>query len=278
MNTLEDKILGSLYGFVIGDAMGATTEFMSKKQIKDIFGEVNEILGGGWLNLEKGEVTDDSQMTFCVMDALMNCADDKDRFRRMCKNNFIVWYYSNPKDIGGQCAKAIKHLIDGHDYAEVDLEALGNGSLMRAMPCAILKNHEMNLIQGRLTHHSYICDEFIFEYSLLLESLIYDIHVDVSNLAQIKKEPTGYIVNTLNNAKFILGHSRSFEDGMIEAVNDGGDADTIAAITGSLLGAKYGYSKIPKRWLEDIGNDTKKMLKKFYFFTKTCLQNKGYMI
>ena len=71
MSTLENKIAGAIYGFAIGDAMGATTEFMNHAQIKKQYGQVTDIIGGGWLNLEAGKVTDDTQMTICVMDALM---------------------------------------------------------------------------------------------------------------------------------------------------------------------------------------------------------------
>lgn len=34
MNNIKDRLKGSLYGFAIGDAMGATTEFMSATEIK----------------------------------------------------------------------------------------------------------------------------------------------------------------------------------------------------------------------------------------------------
>lgn len=61
MNTsLKDKVRGSLFGFAIGDAMGATTEFMSTKSIKLKYGMVDQIIGGGWLNLKAGKVTDDT--------------------------------------------------------------------------------------------------------------------------------------------------------------------------------------------------------------------------
>ena len=68
---LKDHIAGAVYGFAIGDSVGAITEFMSKDEIKSKYGEVTKQLGGGWLNLKPGEVTDDTQMMLCVMDALM---------------------------------------------------------------------------------------------------------------------------------------------------------------------------------------------------------------
>jgi len=44
------------------------------------------------------------------------------------------------------------------------------------------------------------------------------------------------------------------EEGIIQAVNMGGDADTLGAITGALFGALQGTFWIPKRWFDNIEN------------------------
>ena len=44
----------------------------------------------------------------------------------------------------------------------------------------------------------------------------------------------------------------NFEEALIEAVNLGGDADSIGAVCGQIAGAYYGYSAIPERWLSAI--------------------------
>lgn len=84
MENIQSKIKGALYGFAIGDAMGATTEFMSEIEIKEKYGEVRDIIGGGWLNLKPGEVTDDTQMTLCVCEAIEHAYysvfDDNEEF------------------------------------------------------------------------------------------------------------------------------------------------------------------------------------------------------
>jgi ADP-ribosylglycohydrolase len=43
-----------------------------------------------------------------------------------------------------------------------------------------------------------------------------------------------------------------FEDGVLLAVNHGGDCDSTAAIAGNLLGASLGVDVIPDRWLEQL--------------------------
>ncbi len=45
-----------------------------------------------------------------------------------------------------------------------------------------------------------------------------------------------------------LRHSTNFEGGILEAVNAGGDTDTVAAMVGSMIGARVGLSGIPERF------------------------------
>jgi len=43
-----------------------------------------------------------------------------------------------------------------------------------------------------------------------------------------------------------------FEDGLIAAVNLGGDADSIGAVFGQIAGAYYGVNAIPERWVSAV--------------------------
>ena len=65
-------------------------------------------------------------------------------------------------------------------------------------------------------------------------------------------DPTGFIVHTLKAVFQVIADGMSFEDGLINMVNRGGDADTTGAILGMILGALYGTSSIPKRWLKRL--------------------------
>jgi ADP-ribosylglycohydrolase len=49
----------------------------------------------------------------------------------------------------------------------------------------------------------------------------------------------------------------SFRDGVVLAVNLGGDTDTIGAMAGAIAGAYYGYSQIPQEWLDPLENGAK---------------------
>ena len=272
MNTKKrNKIAGAIYGFVIGDAMGATTEFMSDKQIMQMFGKVTDIIGGGWLNLKAGDVTDDTQMSICVIDAFMKSYEEKNNktFVKNCADNFVEWYKSGPKDVGGQCARGIRYYMQTGQYIYKDRNAMGNGSLMRAMPCAVLNEPFLNIEQGRITHNNQDCSQVILDYTRMiqnyLDGILYSYNI------KGPQEPSGYLWNTFNNAVY-WSNGISFEDAIINAVNHGGDADTIAAITGSLAGAKFGFDEIPQRWIDQLDDNVKITLEKFKNFAFTYLQ------
>ena len=68
---------------------------------------------------------------------------------------------------------------------------------------------------------------------------------------------SGWAVSTLNAALWAFENSKTFEEGMILAVNLGGDADTIGAVYGQIAGAWYGFEAIPRRWLDSIKDQSK---------------------
>ena len=70
-----------------------------------------------------------------------------------------------------------------------------------------------------------------------------------------KPKPTGYCLDSLRCAMQSIQRTDSFEDALVDAVNRGGDADTIGAITGGLAGAVYGASAIPLRWINALDNE-----------------------
>ncbi|HAG84620.1 MAG TPA: ADP-ribosylglycohydrolase family protein, partial [Cyanobacteria bacterium UBA12227] len=62
----------------------------------------------------------------------------------------------------------------------------------------------------------------------------------------------GYTLKTLSAGFWALQQAQSYEDGILRIIHEGGDADTNAAVAGALLGAKFGYSAIPKRWVDGL--------------------------
>lgn len=62
----------------------------------------------------------------------------------------------------------------------------------------------------------------------------------------------GYTLKTLACGLWCYWHSQSFEDGLLAVVNEGGDADTNAAVACAILGAKFGYHNIPPYYIENL--------------------------
>jgi ADP-ribosylglycohydrolase len=56
-----------------------------------------------------------------------------------------------------------------------------------------------------------------------------------------------------------------FDDALRAAIDLGGDTDTVAAVTGALASAVYGFDAIPARWTEHVhvplprGNQTMRL-------------------
>nr|WP_075574221.1 ADP-ribosylglycohydrolase family protein [Ezakiella massiliensis] len=315
-NILRDRIRGALYAHAIGDAMGATTEFMPADEIKIKYGRVDDLIGGGWLDLNVGETTDDTAMTLGVIEALMSAFKSADEFKKACADNFLAWFETGPKDVGNQCRLAlVKYKMTG-DYIDEDKDALGNGSLMRALPCALLPMDAwslatgrsqvdepspatdrpltsasslttasspasdrtltsdsslvdgpeyLNLLQGEITHKNKTCADILTEYTKIIRDFILGENYKLKSQELLK--PSGYIINTYNNAKHFA--NLPVADSIIGAVNHGGDADTIAAITGSMAGARDGYHSIPKEWIDKLDNNIKM---KYDAFTEFLLE------
>jgi len=65
-------------------------------------------------------------------------------------------------------------------------------------------------------------------------------------------------VNSVPTAIYCsLRHLDDFREGVLMAVNLGGDTDTIGAMTGAILGAYNGFQAIPAEWLEKLENGGK---------------------
>lgn len=285
-NILRDRIRGALYAHAIGDAMGATTEFMSAEEIKIKYGRVDDLIGGGWLDLKVGETTDDTAMTIGVIDALMSGFKSFEEFKKACADNFLAWFETGPKDVGNQCQIALeKYKLTGA-YIETDEDALGNGSLMRALPCGLLpmdfwsilsactQNPDdsltggpeyLNILQGEITHKNKTCAEILTEYTFIIRGFILGGNFKLKSQELLK--PSGYIINTYNNAKYFA--QLSLADAIIGAVNHGGDADTIAAITGSMAGARDGYQVLPQEWIDKLDANVKA---KYDIFTEFLIE------
>ena len=104
-------------------------------------------------------------------------------------------------------------------------------------------------------------DELLKPYYTPMKDLSFtDLHPDVEKViaGDYKKHsiedlsPSGYAPESLEVALWAFYNSENFEEGLLMAVNMGGDADTIGAIYGQLTGAFYGAKNIPRNWIKGL--------------------------
>lgn len=69
------------------------------------------------------------------------------------------------------------------------------------------------------------------------------------------RRPTqGFPPSLIPTCLYLLFATESFEEALTEAINLGGDSDTVGAILGALAGSYYGERLIPRQWLEKLSN------------------------
>lgn len=275
-----DRIKGALYGVAVGDALGGPLEFMSHKAVRKAYpAGLREMVGGGWLHLLPGETTDDTAMTLCVAEGILEAENrtalrhaNDDELAVAIGSRFIRWLDGNPPNVGATCREAIVRAEYGLSRGMAPTEAWfraagalgpnqeGNGALMRCAYAGLWNKDpkSANLtarLQSHLTHSGEQSETCCGWYATVLWSYTFGVlDPDLSDCPAAPEpvpddwSPSGYVMDTLH-AVILAMQESSFENVLVKAVNFGGDADTVGAIAGGLAGAKYGFSAIPERWV-----------------------------
>lgn len=278
---LRDRYRGVMLGMAAGDALGATVEFQSPAHIAANYGVHRVIVGGGWLGLAPGEVTDDTQMALCIARSLVEQGsfDPDDIAAR-----FVEWFQSDPKDIGNTTRYALELLAVGMPWEEAGRlthEALrprdaSNGSIMRCAPVALAtcKDPQLNARcstdSSRITHANPLCVDACVALNAAIAALLTDPGADpiesaaaaasldeVRAASEAARDATtetlgagGYVLDTLSAALWAVAHHDTPDDAIVAAVNLGNDADTTGAVAGALSGARWGADALPPGWLD----------------------------
>ena len=281
---MVNRFRGCLLGLAVGDALGAPVEGLSREQIRAEHGILTEMTGGWNGQLKAGQTTDDTALMLCVLHSYLERGgfDPQDMADR-----FLGWFNTSAFGIGTMTRLACEQLGLGCNFEVAGRRAWeplpadqrqGNGSLMRAAPTGLLHYHdevhligESRVVSG-ITHYDETCKMACVALNLALSHLLLaDAHGLVEEVLDfvgprnnvlgeaLKVVPhlgpgnlltSGYVVDTLQSALWAAVFCESFEEGLTILVNLGGDTDTVAAVAGALLGARYGVQAIPSRWLD----------------------------
>ena len=261
-------------GLALGDALGATVEFLTPREISYQYGVHREIRGGGWLGVKPGQVTDDTTMSLALGNAIV--ADGGKVNALSCARAFDAWMHGKPVDIGNTVRRnLLAFRRSGNPVAVASEHDAGNGAAMRVLPVALatlaLDEPEVRLAvraQAHVTHHNPVSDaacEFVVlavqdflrdeplrnVYRRRIQPLITE-YPEFAFRRRRRENPSGWIVETMQTVFQSLLETGDFESCLVEVTNRGGDADTTGAIAGMLAGAAYGLDGIPLHWLQGL--------------------------
>jgi ADP-ribosyl-[dinitrogen reductase] hydrolase len=258
-------------GLALGDALGATVEFMTPREIAHQYGVHRKIIGGGWLSLRPGQVTDDTTMSLALGHAILQSRGKVEALA--CAQAFDEWMRAKPIDIGNTVRRnLVAFRRTGRTEARESDQDAGNGAAMRVLPVALATfgwpEDEVRAAcraQAHVTHNNVMSDaaceflaltvqDFMRGHSLQrvlrtrIEPLVAAQPAFAFRAVPRRENPSGWIVETMQAVLQALVNAGGFEMCLIDVVNRGGDADTTGAIAGMLAGALYGPKALPSRW------------------------------
>lgn len=187
-NDVKLKMLGGLWGAVVGDALGVPVEFRSREEVRR--DPVTGMRGYGTFNLPAGSWSDDSSLLLCTVDSLkhgFNLGDIAKRFMSWISEG--LWTpYGTAFDVGNATSYAIGRLRRGvspeQSGGNKDRDN-GNGSLMRILPVPLHYRrsaidemlqaaHAVSSITHRHLRAQMACGIYCMLVRLLLEGMVPD--------------------------------------------------------------------------------------------------------
>ena len=290
--TKRDVGGGCLLGALVGDAAGATLEFLGRKPGDMDVERAMAMVGAGPLGTAPGQITDDGELSLCLARAL---AGSSMFSIEKVAVEYLDWLRSEPFDIGnatrnglsGGRAASPGNIHEGmwRSAAEHNGGSKANGALMRATPLGIWgwRLSEEALVvaamaDSRLTHPNPTCQHASATYCLAIRHLVLhpgdgegafaagerwaehlgaDEIVEWLGLARSDGyggyvPQAGFVKHGFVHAFRHLHRGTPYTVALRETLLGGGDTDTNACIVGGLVGARHGDSGIPRSMVEAV--------------------------
>src|SRR5690554_2213088 len=174
----------SLFGFIVGDALGVPVEFISREVLKK--NKITDMIGNTKRRTTIGYWSDDTALTLCTLKSIIenkdiNYSDMIDKFFQWFKHGYFA-VDQKCFGIGKTTLKAMNEYkrVGYPEYLSLNewsTSDRGNGSLMRILPVALfLYNKDLSLQEkcvviekvSALTHKDTIATSACVFYSLLV--------------------------------------------------------------------------------------------------------------
>lgn len=286
-----ERLEGAVWGHLVGDALGVPYEFRPPEEI----GEV--VFGARGTHAQPpGTWSDDGALMLALLDSLVSGEepggrpavhfDPEDQARRI-----LAWYdvgaYTPDRDgrfdVGSATETAIRAIQRGtpaEEAGSVRPGSLGNGSLMRILPVALVGRREDDATlaaraaaASAVTHGEPLARAACALHVLVARRLL-DAPRDPGTALDGARRAMAPLAEGMGLASALEallawegrgGHGRvddafwsawdafagagSYEEAVTRAVRLGDDTDTTAAIAGGLAGIRWGIGGIPPAWL-----------------------------
>jgi ADP-ribosyl-[dinitrogen reductase] hydrolase len=289
---MRGKFEGCLLGLAIGDAMGAIGIGENKESLAQKYGKIRDLVGGGSLNLEPGEYGQNGQMAVSVLESictLRSFKPDNVAYR------FVGWLKSHPKKVDEYTAHVLGRVRDGESWPEASeaasydssLPTLSGAGLIYSIPVGLYRVRYMDHLIAdtvactQTTQWDRRCTHAAVAVNLAISLLVQNESGFLGKLFKLAREKKldsqvqnaiGQAIENAENEEFktadnclslltaglkLVAKSVSFEEGLLIAANLGGAApDRLGALTGALLGARFGRLDLPERWfIQLVGRD-----------------------
>jgi len=275
-----ERIQGGLMGLACGDAVGAPLEALTPESIAARYASPEELVSD-----PPGEVlryTDDTEMALGVGEAL------RTRGREATVADYARRYVANlnvGRGYGRGALLALAAIDDGMDPEQAAVSyfpdgSFGNGAAMRVAPVGLAFARDPEALEehvARSAAPTHAHPHAVEGARLIAQAVGYAARAErfegdafrafvleqvrdpayAARLAEVfagRGLATG--VAALESVPTALAHAAdhaaSYVDGVGRAVLGGGDCDTIAAMTGAILGAAHGLDAIPAVWRERL--------------------------
>jgi len=187
-----DAAFGCLLGVCVGDAAGATLEFIGHKPSLAEVKVAMNMSGGGVWRVAPGQITDDSELALCLAQALsLSSTFDLETIAQ----HYAKWVESDPFDMGRTTSQSLgcflsskwESVCNQQGYAvamsqaasQLCMGSKANGSLMRIAPLGVwghrFDDNELAHFaeqDSSLSHPNESCRHAVACYVIAISSLI----------------------------------------------------------------------------------------------------------
>jgi ADP-ribosylglycohydrolase len=279
---LRERFQGSVLGLAVGDALAAATQFRKPGS----FAPITDLLGGGPYDLPRGAWTDDTAMTLCLAESLLERAgfDPQDQVQRYAR-----WQQQGHLSATGHCigiaapvARALaaaqwrrQPFAGSHDPKQLPPDPLTRVLapvlyFFGSRDAAITQAAEQARITAQAPEMLAACRLFAAMLHAAIsgeprETVLApprELWAPARPSARLDRiaqgafrdlradqlKPEGDGIDLLEAALWAFAGNGGFGAGALAAANLGGHADATTALYGQLAGAFHGVAAIPAPW------------------------------